>query len=495
MVISNFIWFFFSEVINNSDNNPTKISVLMYAYFQMLYNFGTLFEKNGIQSTDRVNPLKDYENIKKNVLLSNKNNRCNLLKNYLYIGHNAFLNKLYKSKQLTTLDYGFNEININNETKQYLINWSQSHLTNKSLELERAGFATKNTSGLPADYTGSHSDNKYWQQLIVPTGVVRGLNNLPLIDKTNPLSFKIQNFLGINFYLNNGFAVNPTKNIINLDNKISKTWETGLKNEIDKLLEVYKNLDDNKKMIAELFAGSSKNCLPPPGFFICIAMQLSQKYNQTILNDLKMYFSLAAGLFDAAVSAWYYKSTYNQARPINLIRNNYTKTPITTWTPLFPENINAEINGEQWLPYQSFNFVTPPFPDVASGHTTFSKVAGKILDWWFKNPVLFDGFSLATIPNQQYLCPSLNINDKTACIGEFIMEKGSSTVEPTIEPKEKVILRYKTLDELSNMAGLSRIYGGIHTFQTNTVSGELGDWVFSQTIEKLIKEFKFRTPY
>jgi len=84
MIISNFIWNFFQEIIQHSDNNPTKFSVLSYAYFQMLYNFGTLFEKNGVQSLDRVTPLKNRNEIKASIAASPKATRCDLLGTYLY---------------------------------------------------------------------------------------------------------------------------------------------------------------------------------------------------------------------------------------------------------------------------------------------------------------------------------------------------------------------------------------------------------------------------
>lgn len=89
----------------------------------------------------------------------------------------------------------------------------------------------------------------------------------------------------------------------------------------------------------------------------------------------------------------------------------------------------------------------------------------------------------------------MNINNKVACIGEYIFDKGCSEIEPDITPKKQIVLRYNNLEELANMAGLSRVYGGIHTFETNKVSAELATWVFEQTHNKLINEFKFKSPY
>ena len=136
MIISNFIWNFFQEIIQHSDNNPTKFSVLSYAYFQMLYNFGTLFEKNGVQSLDRVTPLKNRKEIKASIAASPKATRCDLLATYLYIGHNSFLAKLYQdARQFTALDYGVKLMPIPPQFLNNLIEYSQSHLSGKTVEL------------------------------------------------------------------------------------------------------------------------------------------------------------------------------------------------------------------------------------------------------------------------------------------------------------------------------------------------------------------------
>jgi hypothetical protein len=472
----------------------------------LIYNIGTLFEINGIESKDRVTPLKNRAEIRKSIIKLPKTNQNELLQNYLYYAHTFFMSKLYSNvKIFNPRDYGITKVTqIEKTILDTIKEYAESHISGKKIELERAMFATKNTTGISADYTGTpfsndpnlqqNTNRDQWRPLVVPTGAVKGPNGLPMIDPTNPLSFKIQNFLGVNFNQNNGFAVNPSEYIIDLDSKVSKTWEGGLKNEIDLLLDLYKNLTEEQKMVAEFFAGSSKNALPPPGMIICIAMQLSQKYQQSLLNDLKMYFSLAAGLFDACTSAWYYKAMYQQARPVTLIRTHYKDKQINSWTPLSTEK-SAEITGSQWLPYQPLHFVTPPFSDFPSGHTVFSNVAAQILKWWFNSSILYDGCFVATTPNQQVLCPSLNLNDKMVCIGEYIFDIGCSQVEPGVTPKKKLVLRYKTLDDFAEAAGNSRVYGGIHTGQTNRVSGELAGWVFKQTQKKLINDFKFQSPY
>lgn len=498
-LMSNFISVFFTQIIKHGDNTPTKLSVIMYVYFQMFYNFGSLFYKNWIQSLDRVKPLRNYKLLKRK--FSNSKIKDKLLKNVIYIGHESFLNALYPDYipfSMKPLDYGFYPVKINIKINIELIKWSRETLYGKNLEISRAGFITKNTEGLQCDFTGKNTFNNIqpnnWVNLIVPNGTLKDAsNNLPIIDINNPLTYKVQNFLGQDYYKNEGFAVNPTQNIIDLSQYISTTWENGLKEQTDLILDLYKNLTDEQKCTAELFAGSFKNVLPPPGFFIIIAGQLSQKYNQSLTNDIKMYFSLGAGLFDASVSAWWYKYTYNQPRPISLIRYYYKNIMINSWSPTNPNVTAINMNGAQWLPYQDYTFVTPPFPDVASGHTTFSIVAGKILDWWFKKPVLYDGFTLVENSNPNELCPSANIGDKVSCIGEYVFSPGTIVIDG-VSPKKQVILRYKKIEDMYKAAGLSRVYGGIHTFQTNDVSSKLGEWVVEKSIKKLESSFKFSVP-
>lgn len=485
MILDNFVMSFFTELIKNKKNTPLECSVLMYAYFQMLYNFGSLFY-NYKKSNDRQKIIPDYKKIRKQYL---ENKDEIIIYNFLLIGHNSFLNYVFQTPAKNPVDFGFLLFNIPESLVILLKDWSISHIQHKITELNRGG-KTPNTGGITADYKGSNDSSKYWTPLIVPTGTKKGLYDLPIVDKSDPTSFKIQPLLGKDYYLNKGFSLNPTKKIKDFSNKIPKTWETGLKEEIDKLLTVYENLDDGKKIIAEFFAGTHSTVLPPPGFFIIIAMQLSQKYNQNLENTLKMYFMLSAGIFDASIGAWYYKAKFNQARPITLIRNNYTENIILSWSPIF-KNIPAYyLKGKRWLPYQELNFVTPPFQDVASGHSTFSFVAGELLNWWFNNPKLYDGTTTISGENLPILCPLLQ-SSQNYLLGEFIFEKGTSLVEPGITPHNQIKLQFETLKEMYDTAGLSRIYGGIHTYNTHKVSQLLGKYIVRKFKRKLMKKFKF----
>ena len=93
------------------------------------------------------------------------------------------------------------------------------------------------------------------------------------------------------------------------------------------------------------------------------------------------------------------------------------------------------IRGEDWLPYQRANFVTPSFPEYLSGHSTFSAAAAMLL----KAATGSDTFGMSVT--------------KAA---------GSSRVEPGAVPAAPVVLSWKSFTAAADQAGISREYGGIH---------------------------------
>ena len=74
---------------------------------------------------------------------------------------------------------------------------------------------------------------------------------------------------------------------------------------------------------------------------------------------------------DASIAAWAAKYRWDFVRPITGIRSRYKGKPVTSW--LGPYKGYGTVPGEQWIPYQAPNVVTPPFPEYVSGHSTFAR--------------------------------------------------------------------------------------------------------------------------
>ncbi len=150
-------------------------------------------------------------------------------------------------------------------------------------------------------------------------------------------------------------------------------------------------------------------------------------------QDIKMHFALTNAMFDAGVAVWGYKRQFDNSRPITLINFEFNNRSILGWAG--PGQGTKVILGQNWRPYQAVNFVTPPFAEHISGHSTFSSSGATVLK-------LFTGSD--SFPNSA------------------VVPAGSSTVEPGVVPAQPVTLSWPTFSAAADEAGISRLYGGIH---------------------------------
>jgi hypothetical protein len=216
--------------------------------------------------------------------------------------------------------------------------------------------------------------------------------------------------------------------------------------DVDAALSQTSNLTDAQKTKAEYWADGPGSEFPP-GHMAVFAQALSRMRKGTLDQtawldrDVKLFFALGNALMDASISAWQAKYEYNFVRPITAIRERYKGKMITSWRG--PGQGYGQVLGENWMPYQALNVVTPGFPEYVSGHSTFSGAGGVVLALAFGNNGAFN--AKVTIP------------------------AGSSNIESGT-PAKPVVLSWKTLDTASDEAGWSRRWGGIH-FQTGDEHG------------------------
>jgi Fibronectin type III domain len=233
---------------------------------------------------------------------------------------------------------------------------------------------------------------------------------------------------------------------------------TGRDAEIDNVLNISQHLTDQEKIIAEFWAGSSPGTMPPP----LMAVWLWKEYmrSTTITPQTLMYslLDLAIHLFEGGRVTWRLKGFYMQDRPIQEIRRRYTNQQITSW--------NGVIDGAQWIPYQPSKFVTPPFPDFPSGHSNFTKLFALTMNKWFGSTITKNQLTYDLEP----LYSTCITNNETALYGDFTLQPGTSAVQPGIVPSTPIVLSFSTWDDMADQAGMSRIYGGIHTITAHTAS-------------------------
>ena len=211
--------------------------------------------------------------------------------------------------------------------------------------------------------------------------------------------------------------------------------------ETDLALSDTSNLDDVKKAKAEYWADGPQSEFPP-GHTMVFAQAISRMRAHILDQDVKLFFMLGNAEMDASISAWKAKYDWDCVRVITAIRERYKGQMITSWKG--PNLGYGKVLGQNWLPYQALNVVTPPFPEYVSGHSTFTAAGRTILG----------GFEGSDKFNAQVVIPA-----------------GSSRFEANT-PATNVTLTWKTLTAAADEAGWSRRWGGIH-FKSGDEHGRL----------------------
>jgi hypothetical protein len=198
------------------------------------------------------------------------------------------------------------------------------------------------------------------------------------------------------------------------------------------LLHLNAHLTDTAKMMSEYWSdGPSSET--PAGHWNLLVQWVSRRDQLTPDRNVLLFFALNNALLDASIAVWDCKRAYDSVRPISAIRFLYKGKKILAWAG--PNQGSRAINGEDWIPYQPATFITPPFAEYVSGHSTFSAAGAEILR-------LFTGSNRfgasVTLPPH------------------------SSRIEPDFTPREPVTLFWATFSDAADQVGVSRRYGGIH---------------------------------
>lgn len=215
------------------------------------------------------------------------------------------------------------------------------------------------------------------------------------------------------------------------------------------------NLTDEQKLIAEFWEDGPGTPFPP-GTWMEFGQDISQRDNNTLDEDVQLFFALGNAVMDAGIATWEAKLSYNSARPVRVIRelgrlgligtdsNGDGVFEINAWGG--PGLGTITIPATQFLTYQNpFGSPSPPFAEYTSGHSAFSAAGAEILR-------LFTGSDVFG--------------------GSVTFAPGTSAFEPGITPGSPVTLFWDTFSEAADEAGISRRYGGIH-FLDGDIQGRI----------------------
>ena len=223
-------------------------------------------------------------------------------------------------------------------------------------------------------------------------------------------------------------------------------------------------------MIAEFFQGGQ---VTPPGIWNVLAIYAIRSTKMMYLSAAQFLYLLNTTMFMGSIVAWNVKRKYMQARPIQEIRLLPTQD-VTTFD-------GSTVNNNIWKPFQQQNFITPPFPDYISGHSTFSSGAAVVFERFFPlslTQYIFDNFN-----NEcgTMISSLLNNNSYSNNIKVTMIKANSSTVVHDTSPKRfpscAVKLTFNCWRDMAYFSGISRIYGGIHGNNANNVGLIIGEMI------------------
>jgi hypothetical protein len=195
-------------------------------------------------------------------------------------------------------------------------------------------------------------------------------------------------------------------------------------------------------VIAKYWSDGPRSELPPRHWNV-FAQWVSRRDRHSLDRDAKLFLALDNALLDASITAWDAKRQWDSVRPITAVRWLKRGQLVRAWGG--PYQGTKTIRGEDWLPYQPATFVTPPFAEYVSGHSTFSAAAAEVLARYTGS----DAFGASvTVP------------------------AGSSRIEPGTTPAADMTLSWPTFSDAADQAGRSRRYGGIH-FRDGDLAGRV----------------------
>lgn len=255
---------------------------------------------------------------------------------------------------------------------------------------------------------------------------------------------KVQHFLVPHWPLVKPFALTSARQFRPEPPYNTKDFPSEFKKQVQEIISISESLTDKEKIIAEYWA-DGPGTYTPPGHWCEIAQFICERNKYGNKDCIKLLFALCNAFLDASIACWECKRRYDSVRPITAVHELYRGKRIKAWGGPFKGTV--DMDGKDWIPYQPSDFVSPPFAEHISGHSTISRAAAFILQSYTHK----DNFE-----------------------GCFLFKSGSSQIEAGKTPASDVMLDWPTFTAAAEEAGISRLYGGIHFKRGNELGQKLG---------------------
>ncbi len=231
------------------------------------------------------------------------------------------------------------------------------------------------------------------------------------------------------------------------------------KSQADAVLEASAGLDDEQKMLAELF----DNKIESLGFSAVFAA-LSRGLSLREFIELDFLTNMAA--HDAGIVVWKEKRRYDAVRPFSAIRHLYRGDPVTAWGGPGKGTVE-DLPADQWRSYLE----EADHPEYPSASACFCRAHSRSARLYLGSDALNWTVSRAA---------------------------GSSRVEPGLTPAQDLDLEFPTWSGFAEACGESRVWAGVHFRAAVEASEDLcdvfGELAYSYLNELVSGEAELRPP-
>lgn len=236
--------------------------------------------------------------------------------------------------------------------------------------------------------------------------------------------YKIQQFVTPQYALTEPYSyANPKKYHVPPPKNSNHRRFKDYKRQADEVLQASADLDDMRKMKAELF----DNKIESLGFSAVFAA-LSQSLSLREFIELDFLTNMAA--HDAGIVVWQEKRRYDGVRPFTAIRYLYGDKPVTAWGGPGVGTV-TDLPANEWKSYLE-EADHPEYPSASTCFCNAHAQAARLylgtddLDW--------------SVPR----------------------DAGSSRIEPGLTPSADISLDFDTWTQFAADCGQSRVWAGVH---------------------------------
>jgi hypothetical protein len=222
--------------------------------------------------------------------------------------------------------------------------------------------------------------------------------------------------------------------------------EAGYREQANEVLGVSAELSDAQKMTAELFDDKLRS-LGFSALFVLLSRNLS-------IDEFVQYDFLAnMAAFDTAIAVWREKYRWDAVRPFSAIRYLYGDQPVNAWGGPGKGAV-TDLPASSWRSY----IEVADHPEYPSGSASFCSAHAQVSRLFLGSDDL--GWTVS-IP------------------------RGTSRIEPGVTPATDIVLSWPTWTAFEQDCGTSRLWAGVHFWDSIPAGSAIGRQVGSVAYEFL----------